>query len=60
MKNKEKMYLVKKYDQEKYSMIGFDMWSTKGCARLYTLEQAKKLINAMPPAMGNGVLVEVV
>jgi len=56
---KTKMYLVKLYGTENYSMIGFVMWTTKGCARAYTFEQAKKLINSIPPHMGNGVLVEV-
>jgi len=54
-----KMYLVKLDGRNTYSMIGFVMWTTKGCARLYTLEQAMKLIRKIPPHIGKGILVEV-
>ena len=56
---KNKMYLVKLDGKDTYSMHGFAMWTTKGCARAYTLEQAKKLIGEVPAHIGKCILVEV-
>jgi len=54
-----KMYLVKLDGKDTYSMHGFVMWTTRGCARAYSLEQAEKLIKEIPAHVGKGVLVEV-
>ena len=60
MKTKQQMYWVKREKDGVLSMAGFVMWTDqKKYAKKYTIDQAKELINAISPHMGNGVLVEV-
>lgn len=52
-----KNYVVK-VEGMGYSMFGFIMWTTRENARIYSLEEAERLVKQIPSFMGEGVIEE--